>query len=44
MVEKVQEVVLHEIGHYFGLDDQRLSELLTEEVDGGGVSHHVDKK
>ena len=25
--EKVREVVIHEVGHYFGLDDQRLREL-----------------
>jgi len=25
--EKVREVVIHEIGHYFGLDDERLREL-----------------
>jgi predicted Zn-dependent protease with MMP-like domain len=25
--EKVREVVIHEIGHYFGLDDERLEEL-----------------
>jgi predicted Zn-dependent protease with MMP-like domain len=24
---KVREVVIHEIGHYFGLDDERLGEL-----------------
>ena len=29
---KVKEVVIHEIGHYFGLDDERLEEL-EEEVD-----------
>ena len=29
--EKVQEVVIHEIGHYFGLDDTRLRELEGEE-------------
>jgi len=25
--EKVKEVVIHEVGHYFGLDDKRLREL-----------------
>jgi len=25
--EKVKEVVIHEVGHYFGLDDERLREL-----------------
>lgn len=25
--EKVKEVVIHEVGHYFGLDDERLKEL-----------------
>ena len=25
--EKVKEVVMHEVGHYFGLDDDRLEEL-----------------
>jgi predicted Zn-dependent protease with MMP-like domain len=29
---KAREVVIHEIGHYFGLDDERLEEL-EEEVD-----------
>lgn len=29
--EKVREVVIHEVGHYFGLDDERLEEL----EDGG---------
>jgi predicted Zn-dependent protease with MMP-like domain len=27
MVQCIQETVLHEIGHYFGLDDDRLDEL-----------------
>jgi predicted Zn-dependent protease with MMP-like domain len=27
MIELVREVVVHEIGHYFGLDDERLAEL-----------------
>ncbi len=27
VVTKVREVVIHEIGHYFGLDDERLTEL-----------------
>jgi predicted Zn-dependent protease with MMP-like domain len=31
--EKVREVVIHEVGHYFGLDDERLREL--ENGDGG---------
>jgi predicted Zn-dependent protease with MMP-like domain len=25
--EKVKEVVIHEVGHYFGLDDERLREI-----------------
>jgi predicted Zn-dependent protease with MMP-like domain len=25
--EKVKEVIIHEIGHYFGLNDERLKEL-----------------
>jgi predicted Zn-dependent protease with MMP-like domain len=25
--EKVREVVIHEVGHYFGFDDERLREL-----------------
>jgi predicted Zn-dependent protease with MMP-like domain len=28
--EKVREVVIHEVGHYFGLDDKRLRELERE--------------
>jgi predicted Zn-dependent protease with MMP-like domain len=28
--EKVREVVIHEVGHYFGLDDDRLRELEDE--------------
>ena len=28
--EKVREVVIHEVGHYFGLDDERLRELEKE--------------
>jgi predicted Zn-dependent protease with MMP-like domain len=28
--EKVREVVIHEVGHYFGLDDERLRELENE--------------
>jgi len=28
--EKVREVVIHEVGHYFGLDDKRLRELESE--------------
>jgi predicted Zn-dependent protease with MMP-like domain len=31
MEEKVREVVIHEVGHYFGLDDKRLKELEEEE-------------
>jgi predicted Zn-dependent protease with MMP-like domain len=27
VVKKVKEVVIHEVGHYFGLDDERLREL-----------------
>jgi predicted Zn-dependent protease with MMP-like domain len=29
--EKVREVVVHEVGHYFGLSDERLGELENEE-------------
>ncbi len=29
--EKVKEVVIHEVGHYFGLDDRRLRELESDE-------------
>jgi predicted Zn-dependent protease with MMP-like domain len=29
--EKVREVIIHEVGHYFGLDDERLRELEEEE-------------
>jgi predicted Zn-dependent protease with MMP-like domain len=28
--EKVREVIIHEVGHYFGLDDKRLRELEAE--------------
>jgi predicted Zn-dependent protease with MMP-like domain len=28
--EKVREVVIHEVGHYFGLDDEKLRELEDE--------------
>ncbi len=28
--ERVKEVVIHEVGHYFGLDDDRLRELENE--------------
>lgn len=28
--EKIKEVVIHEVGHYFGLDDERLRELEEE--------------
>ncbi len=28
--EKVRDVVIHEVGHYFGLDDKRLGELEDE--------------
>ena len=31
--EKVKEVVIHEVGHYFGLDDDRLRELEKNERD-----------
>jgi len=27
---KIQEVVIHEVGHYFGLDDKKLRELEDE--------------
>ena len=29
--EKVREVIIHEVGHYFGLDDKRLRELEGDE-------------
>jgi predicted Zn-dependent protease with MMP-like domain len=29
--EKIREVVIHEVGHYFGLDDERLRELEEDE-------------
>jgi len=28
--EKVKEVVIHEVGHYFGLDDEKLREIEEE--------------
>jgi predicted Zn-dependent protease with MMP-like domain len=28
--EKVREVIIHEVGHYFGLDDEKLRELERE--------------
>ena len=28
--EKIREVIIHEVGHYFGLDDERLRELEEE--------------
>jgi predicted Zn-dependent protease with MMP-like domain len=28
--EKVKQVVIHEVGHYFGLDDKKLKELEEE--------------
>jgi len=28
--EKVREVIIHEVGHYFGLDDEKLRELEGE--------------
>jgi predicted Zn-dependent protease with MMP-like domain len=31
IIERVKEVVIHEVGHYFGLDDERLRELEEEE-------------
>ena len=29
MEELVRDTVVHEVGHYFGLDDDRLAELKT---------------
>ncbi|MGB9629486.1 MAG: metallopeptidase family protein, partial [Thermodesulfobacteriota bacterium] len=29
--EKVREVVIHEVGHYFGLDEEKLRELEERE-------------
>jgi predicted Zn-dependent protease with MMP-like domain len=31
MIQCIQEVVLHEIGHYFGLDDEALYGLMDDE-------------
>ena len=31
MEEKIREVVVHEVGHYFGLSDERLRELEDDE-------------
>ena len=31
--DKVREVVIHEVGHYFGLDDEKLRELEEEGKD-----------
>jgi predicted Zn-dependent protease with MMP-like domain len=31
--EKVKEVVIHEVGHYFGLDDKRIRELEQEKAE-----------
>lgn len=31
IVERIKDVVVHEVGHYFGLDDERLRELEHEE-------------
>ncbi len=31
MAELVREVVIHEVGHYFGLDDARLEELESDQ-------------
>jgi predicted Zn-dependent protease with MMP-like domain len=31
IVERIKDVVIHEVGHYFGLDDERLRELEHEE-------------
>lgn len=30
MIRLIQEVVLHEVGHFFGLDDQALERILLE--------------
>ncbi len=30
MIRLIQEVVLHEVGHYFGLDDKALEKILSE--------------
>jgi predicted Zn-dependent protease with MMP-like domain len=29
--ERAREVIIHEVGHYFGLDDERLRELERDE-------------
>jgi len=31
--ERAREVIIHEVGHYFGLDDKRLRELEEQEED-----------
>jgi predicted Zn-dependent protease with MMP-like domain len=31
MMETIREVVLHEIGHYFGLDDEELERIMSDE-------------
>lgn len=33
MMKRIQEVVLHEIGHFFGLSEEQLIEVLSDEVD-----------
>lgn len=33
VIRKAKEVVIHEVGHYFGLDDERLRELEEGEED-----------
>ena len=30
--EKVREVIIHEVGHYFGLDEEKLRELERDEL------------
>lgn len=30
MIRLIQEVVLHEVGHYFGLDEEALERILSE--------------
>jgi predicted Zn-dependent protease with MMP-like domain len=34
MIRRIQEVVLHEIGHYFGFDDHELDQIMGPELEG----------
>lgn len=35
MADLVRDVVIHEIGHYFGLDDDTMEEIEGEGIEGG---------